>query len=270
MLVAGTQSDFPLSLFSRIDPITTKVFWWWGSTTRLDTAVVVADSRPGSFTAAPRDHVRELVTAEVAVEVAGPDLQTAATIAQRWDGRMSSLKKLLAEISYPVNGAEAIIRRSIFGARQPPSELAGLWNAGAVDLWDGQVRITPAASNVSSESLDVDTLIWRGQSRALTPLIDDQRRRLENEVRQRIDPALLDSLLEGEGANRRLRSDSQRSSSTVLEVGQLAWLIRSGHVKLSRSERDLVNRLREARNAIAHLRGLTDDELDELTRFLPG
>ncbi|MFJ7212383.1 hypothetical protein [Amycolatopsis sp. NPDC098790] len=268
MLVAARQSDLPPNLLSRIDPMTAKVFWWWGSTTRLDTAVVVANAQPrvsGSATSGTQLH--ELVATEVAVEVAGPDLDVAAALSQRWDGRMSTLHKCLDEISFPVDGAEVVERRILSGLRQPPVELTGLWNAGAVDLWDGHVRITPAANNLSSGVIDMDTLIWRGQSRALTPLIDEQRHRFEDEIRRRIDPSLMDSLLFGETPDRRLPGGSGPS---VLEIGQLAWLVHSGHATLPRGERELLNRLRSARNAVAHLRVLSDDELDGLARLLPG
>lgn len=40
--------------------------------------------------------------------------------------------------------------------------------AGVLDRWDGRIRISPAFKALTAEHSDLDTVVWRGQSRALT------------------------------------------------------------------------------------------------------
>jgi hypothetical protein len=103
VLVAARERDLPSALLDRIDPVTTRVHWWWGVYGRIDTAVVVADSRRRdrrNSIAERRVGVRERVVVEVLVEVAGPDLELARYLAASWDGQFSTLPDKIKEFGY--------------------------------------------------------------------------------------------------------------------------------------------------------------------------
>jgi hypothetical protein len=133
-----------------------------------------------------------------------------------------------------------------------------------VDLWDGQVRISPAAEMTARVATEIDTLVWRGQSRALTPIVDEYRSRLEAKVRARANMAALSemSLEDRRGA-------AKTNGKSTLELGAMAWAVATRRVQLPRREVDLLFCLRDVRNALAHLRALTDQDLDRLDQILP-
>jgi len=260
MLVAARERDLPAGLADRLDPTTAQAHWWWGAVGRLDTAVVVTTYRPR---AARRNHSGDLVervAIEVLTEVAGPDLTLAEHLAVCWDGRITTLREQLDKLTYDL--ACPPVRRTTrrMAGFRPPAELRPGWEAGVVDLWDGRVRISPAAPT-HGEALNLDLLIWSGQNRALMPVIDEHRAHLERVVRSRASMAALAAV----GDN----GPDLNGETRALELGVMAQLVHSRSVSLSRGDRNLLYELKRARNRLAHLCALTDQDLDALIEVLP-
>ena len=249
LLVVARERDLPRAVLERIDPVTTKVHWWWGVAGWLDTAIVVAADRRRDL---PQDSVRQRVASEVLIEVAGPDLVLAARLARSWDGRRDSLADL---VDTGEEWAAARALRSVRAATRPPNEVRDLWNAGMADLWDGKVRISPRAG-----SADLANLVWRGQHRALGPVVDDGRARLAEVVHRRASMAVIAEITRQNG------DDS--AAAPVLELGGMAWAVATRRVRLSVPDRDLLMCLRDTRNLLAHVCALSDAEIDRVERVL--
>ncbi|MFD1149306.1 hypothetical protein [Saccharothrix hoggarensis] len=269
VLVAATLGGLPVRLLDQVDPVTTRVHWWWSVCGRLDTAVVTTAARPrnarrGTVT---RVDVRELVAAEVVVEVAGPDLLLAEGLASSWDGRMATLREQITAFTHEEEDlVPRALRRSRGSGERPGEELRPAWNAGFADVWDGQLRISPAVRGVIGTAVDLDNLVWRGQNRALMPLVDGWRARLEEKVRARASSAVLAEM--GRDA-RGGPAGSERPGRATLELGVMAWAVSTSRIRLPQADRDLLFCLRDARNALSHLRPLDDQELDRLARAIP-
>jgi hypothetical protein len=274
LLVAARVGDLPGAVLDRIDPVMTRVHWWWGSTGRLDTAVIVAAARPRTDRRVPVGRIealRELVAVEVLTEVSGPDLVLAEGLASSWDGRLTTLRERLAHNVREVPEIAPLGPRG-WGrsGNRPPHEIRAAWALGLANTWEGQVRISPAVSGGRKYAADLDALIWRGQNRALTPLVDEYRARLEETVRSRASAAVLAELTREDRQESRGGGPSpERNGRTTLELGGMAWAVGTGRVRFPRADADLLYCLRDIRNALAHLRPLTDDDLARMARVLP-
>ncbi|MEU5690323.1 hypothetical protein [Actinosynnema sp. NPDC020468] len=236
VLVAARTGDVRAGA---LDPLTGRTHWWWGVTGRLDTAVVVGTGRPG---------LRGAVAREVVVELAGPDLDLAASLARSWDGRVEALEGLLDVVSpsvVPVGGGHT---------GHPPAALREPWSRGLADLWEGQVRVSPRAVPPGRRAEVVRSLVWRAQHRALTPVLDDARAAIEVVFRSRASTAVL--------------AEVARDPDAPLELGPMCWAVAHLGVRIPQHERRLLSRLRDARNALAHLRPVTDDDLDGIEKLL--
>jgi hypothetical protein len=266
LLVAARLGDVPCRLFDQIDPVTTRVHWWWGAYGRLDTAVVAATYQQRRTQATRADFVRDLVAAEVLVEVAGPDLSLAEYLASSWDGRMVTLKEQLVAFEHADTDV-LLPRRHLARGRgkSPVVELRQAWTAGLVDLWDGEVRTSPALDGVPGTAEEIATLVWRGQNRALTPLIDGLRAQLEEQVRSRASNAVIAELTRERG-NDIAEAGHERST---LELGTMAWAVATKRVHISKADRDRLFCLRDIRNALAHLRPLNDIDIEHIAAVLP-
>lgn len=267
VLVAARERDVPSAWLDRVDPVTTKVHWWWGVYGRIDTAVVVADSRRldrRNPSAERRAGVRERVITDVLVEVAGPDLELAKYLATSWDGQFSTLPEKIKEFGY---SDELTVKTRRDGwplvGNRPPREIRPAWTSGVIDLWDGQVRISPAAEMAAQAATEIDMLVWRGQSRALTPIVDECRSQLETKVRARASMAVL-----AEMSLEDRRGVAKAGGRSILELGAMAWAVATHRVQLPRRDADLLFCLRDVRNALAHLRVLSDQDLDRLIQVL--
>ncbi|MFI0466848.1 hypothetical protein ACH347_22435 [Saccharopolyspora sp. 5N102] len=268
LLLAVREGDLPVAALDRLDPMTSRVRWWWGVIGRLDTSVVVATTRPRiglSVSGSQSNALRELIAAEVITEVAGPDLLLAEQLAMSWDGRISTLGKLLAESVRDVEDdfPSGFGTPRLSGTR-PPHELRPAWRLGVADLWEHQARLSPIAKCRNQTGLDA--LIWRGQNRVLMPLADEYRARLEQVFRSRASRTVLADLAQ---QNRQRRTPAQQPRRTVLELGAMAWAVSAKKIRLPRADNELLFSLLDVRNALAHLQPIADEAIDRLTSALP-
>jgi hypothetical protein len=271
LLVGARIGDLPAALADRIDPLACRVHWWWGRTALPDTAVVVALSRLSAVRRSSTDYaqfLRELVAADVVAELAGPDLAMARALAMAWDGHVSTLPGVVdataggaggptrATVGGPVTADE---RRDRYWA-QPPRALRPAWAAGDVDAWGGQVVVSLRVMSPQDRATECGRRLWRGQHRALTPLVDENRSLVERVFRARAGRRALVRIAE---AGRRQPDDSA-AASTALELKEMYWAVKDGLATMPVAHWTLLCRLYEARNALAHLRPLTDRQLDGL------
>jgi len=271
LLVAVRERDLPGGAFDRVDPTTTRLHWWWGTCGRLDTAVVISAARPRRrerVSMGPADLMVELVTCEVMAEVAGPDLVLADYLASSWDGRVATLAERIAHLAY--DGDDVLpsgMREWRKGGERPIGELRSAWACGLVDIWDGQIRVSPVVNGVLPFEVDLDALVWRGQHRALMPLIDGYRAQLEKKVVARASMAVLAEL------DREPKVDGRpglnQDKRIFIELTSMEWAVRTGRVRLAPKDATLIRCLRDMRNALAHHRPLTDQDLSTLARTLP-
>ena len=292
VLVGARLADLSPTFADRLDPLHCRVHWWWGRTSLSDTAVVVSMARPAAgrrrAAAGYAQLVRELVSADVVAELAGPDLMFARRLAATWDGRMSTLRTaadLAADVvpdvavvdpvgtpaSEPaqdaLTGAGGGVALAVWQPRgrhweQPPRPLRAAWAAGTVDAWGGQVVVSLRAVVPGDRDAERERRVWRGQHRALTPLIDEYRALVERAFRAKASMATLGRIAT---AGRRTRLGAARAEpAAMLELQEMYWAVKDGWVQLPRVQWTLLRKLYEARNALAHLRPLTDTQIDAL------
>ncbi|MER7079399.1 hypothetical protein SAMN02982929_03535 [Saccharopolyspora kobensis] len=269
ILLATRENDLPRTALDRLDQMTTRVRWWWGAVGRLDTAVVVASARPKfSGKISHASSLREIVALDVITEVAGPDLWLAEHLAVSWDGLISSLGDEIEAATRDLTGEchHVGVQRGHSGNR-PPHELRPLWRLAMADLWEHQLRVSPAANRPKRDGIGLNTLIWRGQNRALMPIVDEYRGQIEMSFRKRASQAVLTDVTQQEGPRKSAPAQPRR---TVLELGAMAWAISSRRVRLTQADNELLFSLLDVRNSLAHLQPITDEMIERLAHALPG
>jgi hypothetical protein len=201
----------------------------------------------------------------VIAEVAGPDLRLATFLSARWDGYNASLAGRVTEYLSAVECALELDARWRAGSGRPPPKLRPAWQQGLADRWEGDVRVSPAALPKQNLDAELDRLVWRGQARALNPVVDQFRLYLEERIKAGVNA----------GSWRELTADDDRRSRPttqparpVLELNRMAWGVHTGRVRLTRADEDLLFCLRNTRNSLAHLVPLTDANLERLTHVV--
>jgi hypothetical protein len=266
LLVAARESDLSRSELRQVDRMTARIHWWWGCTGRLDTEVVVVTARPPRRLDSRSTIVADLVFNAVVVEVAGPDLALAEHLASTWDGTVVVLPERIKEfLTFSKCFSVTVGQDGRAGHERPPEKLRPAWESGLVDLWDGEVRISPALDQQSRPGPDLNTLIWRGQSRALTPVIDRCRAYLTRKFESRARNAVLNQLLTPDGGS----DATARRSPATLELRDMSRAVLDGRVRLDPPDRKLLSHSLRVRNALAHMIPLSDDDLRELLRLIP-
>jgi hypothetical protein len=144
--------------------------------------------------------------------------------------------------------------------------LRDAWNRGLADLWDGEIRVSPLAEEPSAVTDRLDQHLWRGQNRALTPVIDQLRAAMEDRVRSTVGAAGVDALLTGDGES--ARPAAHQVTRPVLEVGRMAVAVKTGELRVTEPERKLIYCLRDVRNSLAHLVALDDSTLSRLAQAI--
>ncbi|MYT81080.1 hypothetical protein YW3DRAFT_04182 [Streptomyces sp. MnatMP-M77] len=280
LLVAATTDRLPATTPDQLARGDVAVHWWWGALGRLDTASVTAVNRPllsraaASYGPTGRTHIAEAVTQASIVEVCGPHLVLAATLATLWDGRPESLRITLATAcgSHPTapTPQPPTAHRTGALAHQPPDALRAQWNTGTIDAWDGHLRHHPATLCTVENGTELDKLLWVAHSRTLLPLIDDAREALAAQV-------LPTATVSDEQLLRLYGPDlaTTRNASTfdrlhAMEIGQLLSAKTNGHLRFTTQQSAALYTLRNARNLLSHRQYLPSTTLDLLlTKLSP-
>ncbi|MER6140835.1 hypothetical protein ABT174_12325 [Streptomyces sparsogenes] len=273
-LVVASTEDLPTGLPDRlareeIEEIA--VHWWWGATSRLDTATVVALARPLPASATERRHLHEAVAQATITEVCGPFLDVAAALASRWhDGRPETLTPTLRGViadlpaaAVPPQRAEGIRHPG----RRPDERLLAAWNAGTVDSWDGTLRRHPGYDLTHEQA--VAARVWLAQNQVLLPLLEDARDQFTATVRlrARVPPT---RLAQDYGPRRGPGTAPEPVDSAVamMELGAMWSAHCDGAIALTPAERRRLRTLREARNLLAHRVPLDGSRLQLLVEEL--
>jgi hypothetical protein len=271
LLILTRDRNIPAGALERLDPVTSAVHWWWGVLGRLDTTVVVAAAEATAGRGDPvglrSTLVADYLFRDLVTEIAGPDLELATHLTYFWDGRMSALPELVTGYASSRKPELAVPDATRHGRpTRPPMALRDAWNHGLADLWDGEIRMSPLAEEPSAVTDRLDQHLWRGQNRALTPVIDQLRAAMEDRVRSIIGAAGVDALLARDGESQ--RSAARQITSPVLEVGRMAVAVKTGELRVNDAERKLIYCLRDVRNSLAHLVALDDSTLSRLAQTI--
>jgi hypothetical protein len=271
LLVLTRDRNIPEGTLERLDPVTSGVHWWWGVLGRLDTTVVVAAAETAAGRGDPvglrSTLVADYLFRDMVTEIAGPDLELATHLTSFWDGTMSALPELVTGYASSRKPELAVPAATRHGRpTRPPLALRDAWNHGLADLWDGEIRVSPLAEEPSAVTGRLDQHLWRGQNRALAPVIDQLRAAMEDRVRSTVGAAGVDALLAGDGESD--RPAAHRVTRPVLEVGRMAAAVKTGELRLTEGERKLIYCLRDVRNSLAHLVALDDSTLSRLAQAI--
>ncbi|MHB9859100.1 hypothetical protein [Streptomyces sp. YIM S03343] len=274
-LVVASTEDVPPGLPEQLAREDIAVHWWWGVIGRLDTATVVALSRPPLHSTADRHHLHEAVTQATITEICGPFLDAAAALAAHWkDGRLETLPDALrdvlavlpapdaADTAVPAHRPEATRNPG----RRPEESLLAAWNTGAVESWDGRLRIHPH-QDLGHEHV-VAARVWLAQNHVLLPLLDDARERFAATMRRRTRIPL--PRLAEEYGPPDTTSEPLPPAKVIdtLELGAMWAAHCDGAITLTPAERHHLRTLRDTRNLLAHRKPLDGDHLHRLIKEL--
>ncbi|MEJ8644988.1 hypothetical protein WKI68_34630 [Streptomyces sp. MS1.HAVA.3] len=188
LLVAARLHDLAVDAPESLDAAFGRVHWWWSVWGRLDTATVIADAVVGNPSAGgqgtPAKRILGTLRAETVSEISGPDMWMALRLSEAWDGRLSSLRSCLSDLSSA--GGSVVTAQSTWSpvagpaatayAAVPGQPLRSQWSAGLLDSWEGQLRPSvPLWIGSPGARVQLDKLVWQSQNRVLLPLIDDAR-----------------------------------------------------------------------------------------------
>ena len=136
-----------------------------------------------------------------------------------------------------------------------------LWDEGAFEAWHGAPGFAPA-STAGGENGSLARLLWSAQSRVLMPWIEVRRVKVEQILRTKLTPDRMGAAVDQYAT----RFPGVEFDPTLVELATLARIITA---RLGRTEerlRSTTNVLLHARNRLAHLKPLTDDDLQELVQ----
>lgn len=249
------------------------VHWWWRVWTRLDTEVLMA-WRSCSGAADAVGTLCRRVTDAVVAEVCGPDIDHALDLRDAWDGRdLGTLRQALAQVlpEHPIDSTEPVLPRRLSHAHAstPDAEIHGAWARGALDSWDGSIRLTQGRSLLDSSSQELRVLVCHAQNRVLLPLIEEARTALT-----RLVPGMLrkhrftlrEFCEKARSQHRQSTEDPAVPDLDELEIGGLSYA--AYMLDLTTAQRHRLRTLHTARNTLSHRTPLDHDELVVLTKVL--
>jgi hypothetical protein len=271
-LVVATTDDLPPGLPGQLAREDVAVHWWWGVAGRLDTATVVALSRPPLDSPIARKQLFEAVAQATITEICGPFLDIASTLAARWaDGCPETLPDALHDVIEAGPAPEASLLSDQPLARGPgahPDEtLLPAWNAAAVESWDGRLRRHPAHFLDNEHAMA--SQVWLAQNHVLLPLLDASRERFTDIVRANARIPL-QRLAEQYGPRRDPDEGGVPPTTLIetMEVGAMWGAFRDGAIALTQRDRRHLRILRDARNRLAHRTPLDGEGLQTLIKEL--
>ncbi|NUV64959.1 hypothetical protein [Streptomyces sp. CAI-85] len=278
VMVTGRLRDLPPQLPDELELElgTASVHWWWGTVSRLDSAMLLAglgtSDRPGAKGGTVlRTRILEALRAEVVGELCGGHLDLAVALFECWDGREGSLDDCLRACLADrpsVPGPESLSVRSGAGLQhKPPSPLREIWADGVVQAWEGRARLHPAVWHTDGGEGRPDQfgiLVSQAQARVLMPWLEEARRRLA-ELALSFANRPVAELVESYVRNR-LKDHVTRPERTFLcaEASELERACLRGQISFPMEERLLLSTVVRTRNALSHRTVLQDDRLEDL------
>ncbi|WP_330236980.1 hypothetical protein [Streptomyces sp. NBC_00566] len=271
-LFAARAGDLPRHVLG--DPSRSSVHWWWKVWNRLDTEVLMAWQSRG-HTDNPAGALLRRVMDAVVAEVCGPDIDRALVLRDAWGGGdLDSLRAALAGVLPDEQLTEAeyepSVRMSAAHAWAPDAEIHDAWADGAVDSWDGRIRLVHGRRLLDSRSHELRVLVCHAQNRVLLPLIEEARTALIHLL-----PELLRKgrhSLEDFCAKARSQYKNKNGGTTALpdlhelEIGGLSAA--AYMLNLTSSQRHRLRSLHTARNTLSHRTPLGHEDLVALTKVL--
>ena len=112
------------------------------------------------------------------------------------------------------------------------------WDSGVIDNFNGRRQIHSAFLALDDPTQELSMRVWSSQASSLLPLIELHRRALIPKIRHRLK---LPVQIDGEQIN----------DALDLEIGSLAYM--AGQIQIDSSIRAKIRKLRNVRNALAHL-----------------
>lgn len=225
--------------------------WFWNRASRWDVAAHLAlQDREDRH-----DGLLGEVRLEVIVEAAKWDLDLATELSHGWSGDAVGLLDYLK--TPPGSEPVDLPAHRRDHARRPPEALVDLWDAGGLGFWHGALAIAP--SHRIRDIAAIDRLVWSAQARVLLPWLELRREQLAQRVEAEVGVERFQAQL--------ARTDHGKyddAADDVVEVGHLAHLISLEYGRSRRQFCDTAHTLKRARNALAHLRPMTDLEIRNL------
>lgn len=258
-----TRSQLPAFPGGANSEIALTSIWWWSRIARWDVAAHIA----GLAGQALLSGVLEDVRTESIVELARWDLDLAERLAAAWSGELSALPSLLCECgSAAANGNSGHAARvgaatkawkgaTARAGLRPPDPDVELWDQRMMDGWHDRESVTVRLLTAAPDKLS--RVVWAAQARVLLPWIEECRSALLARVTETLGTGRLTAVLR-DGFDLPVKADTLVEIGVLDKVVQMA--IGSGNPELRYASR----RLREARNALAHLRPLSLAEQESL------
>ncbi|MDH6123194.1 hypothetical protein [Kitasatospora sp. GP82] len=274
-LVVVTAEDLPANLPDQLAREDIAVHWWWGAVGRLDTATVVAVSRPPRTGLARHQQLLEAVVQATITEVSGPFLDVAAALASHWNGSpetlLDALRLTVADTAVEDTAPPKWHERVGGPGHRPDQVVLTPWSAGIVDNWDGHLRRHPA-HDLAHRHI-VATRVWLAQHHALLPRLDDAREEFTDVVRRRARIPL--SRLAEQYGPRPVGGSADPDTATdtglvltAMELGAMWGAHLNGHIALNEVERRRLRTLWRSRNRLAHRTPLDEAQLHQLVSVL--
>lgn len=162
---------------------------------------------------------------------------------------------------WDVDLAERLIRLSLAELLQPDEALRATrdsyqwsgssearWESGQRQRFDGVDTRHSADLRRAGDADEVRRRIWRGQVATLFPFVEEQRQRLVRRYAGRLRPVTAEN--------------GERVKPQDLEIGQICWqLVSNGGARIMLEEQQVIRRLRDVRNDLAHLRTVSAEQL---------
>jgi hypothetical protein len=226
-LLAMPQVGEPSSTAPR-DELTLAVHRWEGVVHRIDMLIYL--SRQFERSRIP-PAFRDLAVA-IAVEIAGTDLELADRLADAPFEQVVEPHNLLIELARECGW--------LTGRANPPA-----WHRGMSDRRDDRPFPHSAAEIVAGRRQAIDRRVWRGQVAILYPLLEDLRLQFVNQFRHLLSVPYC----------------TDHDTIHQVEGLELVHLLRQLRPRLSARRLAPLQRCKDARNELAHLRPLSIDLL---------
>ncbi|HEY5833834.1 hypothetical protein [Streptomyces sp.] len=273
-LVVAVAEDLPAGLPEQLAREDIAVHWWWGATGRLDTATVVALTRPFVGGSADRQLLEAVVQATV-TEICGPFLDVAAALSRTWDGQpetlLDELRRAVTGTAPPADARPQRWDANHRPGRRPDDGLLATWSAAAVDSWDGRLRRHPAHDIADGHA--VSTGMWLAHNNALLPLLDGAREKFTDTVRLRSRVPLQQLAVRygprvGDRTAYPASAGGPDEGLRAMELGAMWGAHLNKDIALTRTESNRLHVLWTVRNRLAHRQPLDGARLRHLATEL--